>query len=101
MDEYEKQFMEETEGAARAAVKRLTAKIYSELTEATINAPDWCVPTFGYLALEFVVLIRCVGTRSTRRAWRATCSGRTSPRSRSTTLSPSHRRTSPAKFLFQ
>jgi hypothetical protein len=41
MDEYEAQFMEEHEGSARAAVKRLTGKLYSELVEATINAPDW------------------------------------------------------------
>jgi hypothetical protein len=33
--------MEESEGASRAAVKRLTGKLYSNLVEATINAPDW------------------------------------------------------------
>lgn len=41
MDEYEAQFMDETEGSARAAVKRLTGKIYNELVQATVNAPDW------------------------------------------------------------
>ena len=41
MDEYIEQFMSEQEGAPRAAVKRLTAAIERELTQATINAPDW------------------------------------------------------------
>ncbi|KAI0644683.1 glycerol-3-phosphate-acyltransferase [Trametes meyenii] len=41
MDEYLQQFMSRSEGAPRAAVKRLTAAIERELTEATINAPDW------------------------------------------------------------
>ncbi|KAI0355696.1 glycerol-3-phosphate-acyltransferase [Trametes cingulata] len=41
MDEYIEQFLSEQEGAPRAAVKRLTAAIERELTEATINAPDW------------------------------------------------------------
>ncbi|OSC96560.1 glycerol-3-phosphate-acyltransferase [Trametes coccinea BRFM310] len=41
MDEYFEQFMSQEEGAPRAAVKRLTAAIERELTEATINAPDW------------------------------------------------------------
>lgn len=31
------------EGAPRAAVKRLTAVIERELTQSTINAPDWSV----------------------------------------------------------
>ncbi|KAJ2987602.1 hypothetical protein NUW54_g9381 [Trametes sanguinea] len=41
MDDYFEQFMSQEEGAPRAAVKRLTAAIERELTEATINAPDW------------------------------------------------------------
>ncbi|PPQ85479.1 hypothetical protein CVT24_008533, partial [Panaeolus cyanescens] len=41
MDPYKEQFLSSEEGAPRAAVKRLTAAIESELTEATINAPDW------------------------------------------------------------
>ncbi|KAI0769443.1 glycerol-3-phosphate-acyltransferase [Trametes elegans] len=41
MDEFFQQFMSEQEGAPRAAVKRLTAAIEQELTQATINAPDW------------------------------------------------------------
>ncbi|KAI0332305.1 glycerol-3-phosphate-acyltransferase [Cubamyces sp. BRFM 1775] len=41
MNEYIEQFMSEQEGAPRAAVKRLTAAIERELTQATINAPDW------------------------------------------------------------
>ncbi|KAF9257943.1 glycerol-3-phosphate-acyltransferase [Marasmius fiardii PR-910] len=41
MDPYKEQFLSETEGAPRLAVKRLTSKLESELTEATINAPNW------------------------------------------------------------
>lgn len=37
------QFMSGEDGAPRAAVKRLTAAIERELTQATINAPDWLV----------------------------------------------------------
>jgi glycerol-3-phosphate O-acyltransferase / dihydroxyacetone phosphate acyltransferase len=41
MEPFLEQFLSPTEGAARAAVKRLTAAIERELVEATINAPDW------------------------------------------------------------
>lgn len=41
MEDYMDQFLSDAEGAHRAAVKRLTATIERELTEATINAPDW------------------------------------------------------------
>ncbi|KAG6842077.1 hypothetical protein C0991_002731 [Blastosporella zonata] len=41
MDAYKEQFFSDVEGAPRAAVKRLTRAIESELLEATINAPDW------------------------------------------------------------
>lgn len=43
MDEYKQQFFSEEEGASRAAVKRLSRAIETELVEATINAPDWFV----------------------------------------------------------
>lgn len=43
MDEYKQQFLSEEEGASRAAVKRLSRTIETELVEATINAPDWFV----------------------------------------------------------
>lgn len=43
MDAYKEQFLSGVEGASRAAVKRLTRAIESELLEATINAPDWYV----------------------------------------------------------
>lgn len=43
MDAYKEQFFSDVEGAPRAAVKRLTRAIESELLEATINAPDWLV----------------------------------------------------------
>ncbi|KAJ2931481.1 hypothetical protein H1R20_g5595, partial [Candolleomyces eurysporus] len=38
--EYVEQFLSEGEGAARAAVKRMSRKIESELIETTINSPD-------------------------------------------------------------
>lgn len=41
MDAYKDEFMSGIEGARRAAIKRLTHTIESELVEATINAPDW------------------------------------------------------------
>ncbi|KAG6917822.1 hypothetical protein DXG01_000882 [Tephrocybe rancida] len=41
LDAYKEQFFSDVEGAPRAAVKRLTRAIESELLEATINAPDW------------------------------------------------------------
>ncbi|KAG5715948.1 Glycerol-3-phosphate O-acyltransferase 2 [Termitomyces sp. T112] len=43
LDAYKEQFISGGEGASRAAVKRLTRAIESELLEATINAPDWNV----------------------------------------------------------
>ena len=41
MDAYKQEFLSGVEGASRKAVKRLTAAIESELTQSTINAPDW------------------------------------------------------------
>lgn len=41
MDPYLEEFLSPEEGAARAAVKRLTATLEQQLIEATINAPDW------------------------------------------------------------
>ena len=41
MTEYEEQFLSSVEGEPRAAVKRLSQRIESELTRFTINAPDW------------------------------------------------------------
>ncbi|KAI0058117.1 hypothetical protein BV25DRAFT_1830479 [Artomyces pyxidatus] len=41
MDPYIEQFLQEDEGAPRAAVKRLTRAIEAQLFELTINAPDW------------------------------------------------------------
>ncbi|KAI0708950.1 glycerol-3-phosphate-acyltransferase [Cerioporus squamosus] len=41
MEDYMVQFMSGEDGAPRAAVKRLTAAIERELTQSTINAPDW------------------------------------------------------------
>jgi hypothetical protein len=35
--------MEESEGSARLAAKRLTSQIRRQLVETTINAPDWSV----------------------------------------------------------
>lgn len=41
MDAYREQFFSEDEGASRLAAKRLTLAIQRQLTETTINAPDW------------------------------------------------------------
>lgn len=41
MNQYKEQFASSAEGAARAAVKRLTRAIERQLVETTINAPDW------------------------------------------------------------
>ncbi|KAF8444901.1 hypothetical protein L210DRAFT_3502322 [Boletus edulis BED1] len=41
MEQYKEQFVSDAEGAARAAVKRLTRAIERRLLETTINAPDW------------------------------------------------------------
>jgi hypothetical protein len=41
MSAYKDEFMSDIEGAPRAAIKRLTRAIESELVEATINSPDW------------------------------------------------------------
>ncbi|KAF9478620.1 glycerol-3-phosphate-acyltransferase [Pholiota conissans] len=38
---YIEQFFSSVEGAPRAAVKRITRRIETELVEASINAPDW------------------------------------------------------------
>ncbi|KAJ7282606.1 hypothetical protein C8J57DRAFT_1295819 [Mycena rebaudengoi] len=41
MDSYMGQFCSQTEGEPRAAVKRLTRAIESELVSSTVNGPDW------------------------------------------------------------
>ncbi|KAI0075672.1 hypothetical protein K474DRAFT_1624234 [Panus rudis PR-1116 ss-1] len=41
MDHFKEEFFSTAEGAPRNAVKRLTAQIEKQLTETTINAPDW------------------------------------------------------------
>jgi glycerol-3-phosphate O-acyltransferase/dihydroxyacetone phosphate acyltransferase len=42
MAAYEEQFLSQAAGDPRAAVKRLTQRIESDLTRFTVNAPDWC-----------------------------------------------------------
>ncbi|KAJ7090944.1 hypothetical protein B0H15DRAFT_930373 [Mycena belliarum] len=41
MDSFMEQFCSESDGAPRAAVKRLSHAIESNLVEATVNGPDW------------------------------------------------------------
>lgn len=41
MDDYREQFFSAEEGAARAAVKRLTKTIEKRLVERSVNAGDW------------------------------------------------------------
>ena len=43
MDEFIDQYISGGEREARAAAKRLTARIERRLVENTVNAPDWCV----------------------------------------------------------
>jgi glycerol-3-phosphate O-acyltransferase/dihydroxyacetone phosphate acyltransferase len=42
MDDYEKEFLSEEEGANKLAVKRLTKKIGLEIRKMTVNSPNWC-----------------------------------------------------------
>ena len=56
MDEYKEKFFSSDDGAPRAAVKRLTAQIEQQLTEITINAPDWLVaPCHPTLSLKLTL----------------------------------------------
>ncbi|KAJ3859253.1 glycerol-3-phosphate-acyltransferase [Lentinula novae-zelandiae] len=41
IDPYKEQFFSDNEGAPRAAAKRLSHDIETELTKHTVNAPDW------------------------------------------------------------
>ncbi|KAL1743401.1 hypothetical protein HDZ31DRAFT_83442 [Schizophyllum fasciatum] len=41
MDPYKEHFLSPTEGASRAAVKRVTHQLATQLFEMTVNAPDW------------------------------------------------------------
>lgn len=41
MDAYVDEFLSGEEGAAKSAVKRLTAKVEEEMTKLTVNAEDW------------------------------------------------------------
>ncbi|KAM5533716.1 hypothetical protein V8D89_012589, partial [Ganoderma adspersum] len=54
MEDYLGQFMSGEEGAPRAAVKRLTAVIERELTQSTINAPDWDTLYAARMARDFL-----------------------------------------------
>ncbi|GJE90098.1 glycerol-3-phosphate-acyltransferase [Phanerochaete sordida] len=54
MEPFIEQFLAPEEGAARAAVKRLTATIERELVEATVNAPDWDILYCARMARELL-----------------------------------------------
>ncbi|EKM54873.1 uncharacterized protein PHACADRAFT_124278 [Phanerochaete carnosa HHB-10118-sp] len=54
MEPFTEQFLSSEEGAARAAVKRLTATIERELVEATVNAPDWDTMYCARMARELL-----------------------------------------------
>src|ERR1700761_9352587 len=54
MESYIEQFCSETEGAPRAAVKRLTRAIESALVETTINGPDWDTLYVARMALDIM-----------------------------------------------
>lgn len=66
------EFLSQEDGVPRAAVKRLTAAIERELTQATINAPDWSVtlhrifinaPTSGFAPTQGHAICCSDGTR--------------------------------------
>ena len=76
MEDYLGQFMSGEEGAPRAAVKRLTAVIERELTQSTINAPDWSVGSVPWLFLDTDAgLVLLQGTPFTLLGWRETSCG--------------------------
>ncbi|KAI1794218.1 glycerol-3-phosphate-acyltransferase [Ganoderma leucocontextum] len=56
MEDHLGQFMSGEVGASRAAVKRLTAVIERELTQSTINAPDWDTLYAARMARDFLWL---------------------------------------------
>ncbi|KDQ07170.1 hypothetical protein BOTBODRAFT_120414 [Botryobasidium botryosum FD-172 SS1] len=41
MAQYQDEFLANTEGSARTAVKRLTLSVEQQMTQLTVNAPDW------------------------------------------------------------
>lgn len=41
MDQYEEEFMSQSEGASKHAVKKMTRAIEVELRKTTVNSPDW------------------------------------------------------------
>lgn len=41
MDEFSEEFLSGKEGAAKSAVKRLTARVEDEILSLTVNGEDW------------------------------------------------------------
>ncbi len=75
MEDYMEQFMSGEDGAPRAAVKRLTAAIERELTQSTINAPDWLVNypvRFAHVSPQFCLI---AGILSMLLGWHGTFCG--------------------------
>lgn len=88
MKPFQEDFLSDVEGRPRAAVKRLTRTIQTQLVQATINAPDWYTPPVRPF---WRVLILSLGTLYTPPEWREICSGRTRRMCLWTNSSPSLR----------
>lgn len=41
MDTFKEEFLNDSEGASKHAVKRMTRALEVELRKMTVNAPDW------------------------------------------------------------
>jgi glycerol-3-phosphate O-acyltransferase/dihydroxyacetone phosphate acyltransferase len=54
MDDYAEEFLSGEEGAAKAAVKRLTSRIADEMFKLTINAEDWDTLNAAQMARELL-----------------------------------------------
>lgn len=73
VDPYKEEFFSGVEGASRAAVKRITRAIETELLTATINAPDWYVNRIPDSSLSYATIgIPCMPPE-----WLVTYFGRT------------------------
>lgn len=94
MDSYEEEFFSSAEGAPRAAIKRITRAIETELLAATINAPDWYVSHIHGSHVSYVT----IGIPFMPPEWLAICFGKTLNLSTWTNLSQSRRRR--RRFVF-
>ena len=68
MDDYEEEFLADSEGKRRLCVKRLTRAVEVEFRRMTVNAPDWWVgpSCLARLCLTYAT----VGIQLLLRKWR-------------------------------